>query len=60
MPTFTNSVLTCEVTEGGLEEQDLSEELESKYQYIFIVDRSGSMGMNNRMQITIDALVLFI
>ena len=60
MPTFTNSELTCEVTEGSLEEQDLPKELESKYQYIFVVDRSASMGLENRMQITIDALILFI
>ena len=32
-----------------LEEQDLPQELESEYQYIFIIDRSGSMGWNNRM-----------
>lgn len=28
--------------------------------YIFLIDRSGSMGCNNRMQITNDAVVLFL
>ena len=34
--------------------------MESKYQYVFLIDRSGSMGMNNRMEITNDAVVLFL
>lgn len=32
----------------------------SDFHFIFIVDRSGSMGMCNRMQIAKDALSLFI
>lgn len=30
------------------------------FHFVFIVDRSGSMGMNNRMQIAKDALSLFV
>ena len=32
----------------------------SEFHFIFIVDRSGSMGMNDRMEIAKDALTLFI
>jgi len=47
-------------TVGELEELDLPEKMESKYQFIFLVDRSGSMFSNSRMLITIDAVVLFL
>lgn len=60
VPTFAAQGVNCAVTEGALEEQDIAAELESKYLFIFVVDRSGSMGLSNRMQITIDALKLFI
>ena len=30
------------------------------FHFFFIVDRSGSMGYNNRMQLAIDALTVFI
>ena len=36
-------------TVGELEELDLPEKMESKYQFIFLVDRSGSMFSNSRM-----------
>ena len=32
----------------------------SDFHFIFIVDRSGSMWMNNRMKLAIDALSIFI
>ena len=47
-------------TTGELEELDLPERMESKYQFIFLVDRSGSMFSKDRMKITIDAVVLFL
>ena len=47
-------------TTGELEEQDLPEQIESKYQFIFLVDRSNSMSVNSRMGIAIDAVVLFL
>ena len=62
-PTFTSVAANTDnvaVTTGLLEEQDLPTELESKYQFIFLIDRSGSMGINNRMQITNDAVILFL
>lgn len=48
VPTFTQSAHndSIAITEGTtLEELDVQKELESKYQYIFLIDRSGSMGM---------------
>lgn len=45
---------------SGLEEEDLLPEMEYKYQFIFVVDRSGSMGINQRMEITKDAMKLFL
>lgn len=62
VPTFTNSEKTesTQTTAGELDEEDIPEELESKYNYIFLIDRSGSMSWNNRMKITNDALVLFL
>jgi hypothetical protein len=53
LPTFTSPAVTetsqVAVTAGLLEEQDLPTELDSKYQFIFLIDRSGSMGCNDRM-----------
>ena len=51
IPTFTSSVISesISITAGSLEEQDLPKELESQYMFIFLIDRSGSMGCNNRM-----------
>ena len=61
-PTFEDGTESGEMftTVGELEEQDLPERLEKKYQFIFLVDRSGSMCAKSRMQITIDAVVLFL
>ena len=65
LPTFTpdnskeKSGFTAS-TEDELDEIDLPESLENEYQFIFIVDRSGSMGNYNRMDITVDALKLFM
>ena len=47
-------------TTSGLDEQDVSTSIDSNYQFIFVVDRSGSMGCNSRMQITKDAMRLFM
>lgn len=61
LPTFTQeSSEKTQFTEGELEEQDLPKELESNYEYIFLIDRSGSMGCHNRMQIANDAVILFL
>jgi Mg-chelatase subunit ChlD len=62
LPTFEKSVETekTKICVGDLEDQDLADGIDNKYQYIFLVDRSGSMGTNNRMQITNDAVVLFL
>ena len=62
MPTFRNesTVKKLVATTSGLEEEDLLTKLDNVYQFIFVVDRSGSMGSNNRMEITKDAMKLFI
>jgi len=51
LPTFTSPMKkdNISVTAGSLEELDLPKELDSKYQFIFLIDRSYSMGDNNRM-----------
>jgi len=47
-----------------INEDEKPEQLElsngADFHFIFIVDRSGSMGMNNRMKIAKDALSLFV
>ena len=62
MPTFRNesTVKKLVAITSGLEEEDLLTKLDNVYQFIFVVDRSGSMGSNNRMEITKDAMKLFI
>ena len=48
------------ITEGSsLEELDIPLDFEQKYQFIFLLDRSGSMS-GSRMRTSIDALSLFI
>ena len=63
LPTFTSNTKDTSKTvfsEGSLEDQDLPSDLDNKYQFIFIVDRSGSMQSNNRIGITTDAIILFL
>ena len=61
LPTFVSSQhKEFFGTTDELDEEDVSKELDFKYQFIFVVDRSGSMGCNNRMQITKDAMKLFM
>ena len=64
LPTFTSSdemkSNNIKFSTGSLEEQDLPNYLDNKYQFIFLIDRSGSMGMYNRMDITNDAVILFL
>lgn len=63
VPTFTlaqEKSETIATYAGELDEQDIAEDLESKYNFIFLIDRSGSMTLNNRMKITNEAIVLFL
>jgi Mg-chelatase subunit ChlD len=62
VPTFTPTLINknIAVTVGPLDELDIERDLESKYQFIFLIDRSNSMGNYNRMKITIDAIILFL
>ena len=63
LPTFTSESEIDKIgkkTACRLDEEDVVNELETKYQYIFLIDRSGSMGMKNRMKITNDAIILFL
>jgi Mg-chelatase subunit ChlD len=46
--------------EEEFEEQDIDSSIESKFTYIFIVDRSGSMQQRNKMETTVEAMKLFI
>lgn len=59
LPCFTKSC-SSKVTTSGLEERDLNSAVDFKYQFIFVVDRSGSMGCSNRMHIANEALKLFM
>jgi uncharacterized protein with von Willebrand factor type A (vWA) domain len=61
-PTFADAPNNeTTITKGSsLDELDISMDLEEhKHQFIFLMDRSGSMS-GSRMQTSIDALVLFI
>jgi len=52
LPTFTDATNESSIQTipgGQLEEQDLQKDLGGSYQYIFIADRSCSMGSNNRI-----------
>jgi len=52
VPTFTDPDLNDKIafSEGSsLEEQEISPALDLKYLFIFLIDRSGSMGQDNRM-----------
>jgi hypothetical protein len=62
LPTFTSSKNDSLKTTQGLttlDEVDISSDLEFEYQFIFLLDRSGSMS-GNRMKYANEAVKLFL
>ena len=67
MPTFNQKVqkdttqgkINYTEDEDEIEETEVNKELDDKYFFVFVVDRSGSMS-GSRIEITKKALTLFV